>query len=743
MPEVAEAKVCLALVWHMHQPHYENPQTGQFQLPWVRLHGTKDYFDMAAAVEPFSRVRVTINVVPSLIEQLDDYVTGRKSDHYFELSRRGPAGLDPAERRFVEENFFSANQTTMIGRYPRYAELHRRHKNRKAGGGLLFSDAELRDLIVLFNLSWIDPTLMSTPGLEALADKGRNFTEEDKRLVLDRQLEILRGIVPLYRRLSAAGKIELSTSPVFHPILPLLLDSDCAREAMPDVRLPSVHIQFPEDFDAQVLGALERHQAVFGSRPAGMWPPEGGVSDAAVRRLGGLGLRWVASDEEVLAHSRLARGAPNPCQAYRVGSGGEEVAIIFRNKRISDLIGFNYQNWDPKEAARDFAAQVLAATGEGRRHAGKDAANPAAHETASGGAPPLVAVILDGENCWEYYPEDGVPFLRELYGLLDQHPQIEMVTVSEYLERHPPVERIERLFAGSWIQHNFAIWIGHPEDNAAWELLAQARAMIATAARDRAPGDPAVEAARRHLHIAEGSDWFWWFGDDHWSPHVHVFDQLFRAHLIAAYEAIGEPPPSELHAAIKGRFGRPRSDEQVPVRFIRPRIDGLVSHFYEWKLAGRVEAGQGGGAMHPSECELRSLHYGFDPSHLFVRVDLAEGFLAKRSAGNVLVIEITRPKRARIEIDLERSPGAERPVRVLRFDVGAFHPIPSAAVCAVDRVVEAAIPFADLEARDGDTVELAVVRVERGRTVEVLPPRLPIVFRAPGSDFEANMWSAS
>jgi hypothetical protein len=457
-----------------------------------------------------------------------------------------------------------------------------------------------------------------------------------------------------------------------------------------------------------------------------MWPSEGSVSDAAVRRLFGRGLSWVASDEEILHRSELDGLDADPRYAYLLGDGnGQDLALVFRHKRLSDLIGFSYMNWDPKEAARDFAEQVVRAAGE------------------PNGDVPLVPVILDGENCWEYYPEDGLFFLRELYALLDHHPVIETVTVSDYITRYPPRRRIQRLFAGSWINHNFAIWIGHAEDNAAWDLLARTRAAVVAAAAGRVPGDPGIAAALRHVAIAEGSDWFWWYGDDHWCAHIEVFDQLFRAHLTAAHEAAGLVPPPELRGQIKGRFGRPRLDQQVPVRFITPTIDGRVTHFYEWKLAGRVEAAQGGGAMHQVDGHLRALHYGFDLEHLFVRVDGNSRFVSNSNHGEILVIEVTQPHRVRLEIPVEPRDGRPRPARLWRFVGGMFQEEPSRAVCAVDQVIEVSLPFADLMVGDGDLIELAVLRVTNGRTVEALPARAPVVFQAPGADFEAMMWSAS
>ncbi len=356
-------------------------------------------------------------------------------------------------------------------------------------------------------------------------------------------------------------------------------------------------------------------------------------------------------------------------------------------------------------------------------------------------------MILDGENCWEHYPEDGLFFLRELYGQLGSHPEIEMVTVSDYLARYPPVRRIERLHAGSWINHNFAIWIGHPEDNTAWELIARTRAAIESAAAALPAGDARALTARRHLLAAEGSDWFWWYGDEHQSAHDDVFDQLFRARLVAAHETLGLVPPAELGSAIKGRFGGARRDEQVPVRFMRPTLDGQVTHFYEWKLAGRVEAAKSGGAMQPVAARLHALHYGFDRAHLFLRVDAGPRGAEEGASqlGELLAVEITQPRRSRIEIDRPRGAenGEVRPARLLRYENGGFTPVPSAAAFAAGQVIEIEVPFAELEIRPGDTVELAVLRVEGGRTVESLPARSPVVFTAPGDDFEATMWSAS
>ncbi len=706
---------------------------------------------MVALADAFDGLRFTVNIVPSLIEQIDDYVSGRRSDRYLDLSRRPTIELDAEERRFVVENFFSCNEANMIGRYPRFAELHHRQRHRVRGREAdLFTDGEMRDLVLLFNLAWIDPSFLTDPDLKLLADKGKDFSEEEKQFVLDRQLEILAGIVPLYRRLAEKGTIELSTSPAYHPILPLLLDSESAREAMPYVVLPRTRLSYPDDFDYHVVHGREIYERAFGVRPAGMWPSEGSISDSAVRRLIQHGVRWLASDEGVLARSRLAgNDPPDPRHPYLVEADGERAALIFRNQRLSDLIGFTYMHWNPAAAAADFVEEVVRA---GRLR------------PMAGGRPPLVPVILDGENCWEHYPEDGIFFLRELYSRLAGDPRIETVTVSDYLERHPPERRIDRVYAGSWINHDYTIWIGHPEDNAAWDLLAATRAtlerhtppewswrqMAAAAASEPAaaasgsPERPALAKAWRHLYIAEGSDWFWWYGDEHWCNHLDVFDQLFRGHLIAAYEALGLEVPPECMRAIKGRFGRLPSSEQVPVRFIAPSIDGRVTHFYEWKLAGQVDATQNGATMRIGARELSHLHYGFDLDHLYLRVDGVEKFSqTSNEEERRLWIELSRPQRVRIELSLAPADGRRRQPLVFSHDDGGFRRRETEGVYAVRDVMEVEIPFAELAVSHGDTVEVAVMLVHDGRTLEALPSHGPLVFRAPDPDFEATMWSAS
>jgi alpha-amylase/alpha-mannosidase (GH57 family) len=388
----------------------------------------------------------------------------------------------------------------MVRPYPRYFDLfQRRAADRNTAREALrrFNDRDFRDLQVWFNLTWIHPLAFEKDaGLAELLAKGRNFTEVEKNWLLDKHLEILRQIIPLHRQLAERGQVELTTTPYYHPILPLLLDKKLAREAMPDVKLPRWTGGYPEDAAVHVSRAVAQHTHLFGKAPVGMWPAEGGVCQSMIPLLAQHGIRWIATDEEILSHStqgfvsRDGHGhVVNPERMYRpykVREGERELSIVFRDHALSDMIGFHYQRSEPAAAAEDFLRHL--------HNIG---------QAASGSEPALVSVILDGENCWEHYPGGGVTFLRELYRRATTTPGIRPVALGAHLEQHPPRDALPHLFAGSWIHHNFAIWVGHEEDNTAWDALHRAREHLRERSQaSHVPGDKLRQAPAQHLHAS-------------------------------------------------------------------------------------------------------------------------------------------------------------------------------------------------------------------------------------------------
>ncbi len=499
----------------MHQPYYKNLLTGEAELPWVRLHGIKDYLDMALLLDEFKGLHQTFNVVPALLEQVEEYAAGTLSDRFLGLSYKKAEDLTPEEKTFIRENFFAADLNKVVGVHPRYHTLFL-HKH----SDYAFSDQDYRDLQVWFNLAWFDPVFrQDIPELRALAKKARYFSEEDKKTVLDKQVEILKQIIPAYKRLQDEGRLEISVSPYFHPILPLLFSSFACRDANPQTPLPKQIFSHPEDAIWHVQAAVEYYKQKFGMEPKGMWPSEQAVSPEVMPILAKSGLQWIVVDEGLLwkTFKKIKRDGRLLYRPYCVKIKNDSLAVIFRDRYLSDLIGFEYQHWPTKDAVDNFMFHLLKI------------------KEYFGDADCFVPIALDGENAWEFYRNDGRDFLKLLYGRLVETNYVKTVTVSEYLKNHAARHSLPALSPGSWIHSDFNKWMGHPAKNKAWEYLAQARNLLTEEhLKD--------ERIMKQIHILEGSDWFWWFGDKN-----KAFDELFRLHLKNFYSLLGKSPDVDLN----------------------------------------------------------------------------------------------------------------------------------------------------------------------------------------------------
>jgi alpha-amylase/alpha-mannosidase (GH57 family) len=728
------APVSFALFWHQHQPYYPDDVKGETLMPWVRLHATKDYIGMALHLQEVPEFRCTINLVPSLLVQIQRYLKGG-SDRHLDVSRLPVNALTEPDALFLVDNFFMCNESTMVRPFERYRELYlKRGFGRQSGlqGLKNFTAADLRDLQVWFNLTWFHELLFERDSdLKAFRQKGRDYTEAEKNWLLDKQLEILGEVIPLHRKLAEGGQLEITTTPFYHPILPLLWDPKSAREAMPGCQLPKLAKPCPEDAREQIWRGIELHRELFGLPPRGMWPSEGSVSHDLVAPLLEAGIEWIATDEEILSRStdgfvhRDSQGHINrPEMLYRpwhVEHEGKHLQLIFRDHGLSDLIGFHYQRNDPHWAADDLLAKV--------KEIGRVVRNYSPEH------PALVPIILDGENCWEYYPDGGVGFLRQLYRRAAADPQVNPVTVSRHLADHPSQHRIGRLFAGSWINHDFYIWIGHQEDRDAWDLVHQTREFLKKAELSRRFDKDVLERAWTELYIAEGSDWYWWFGDDHSSAQDDLFDELFRRHLRNIYTLLEEIPPSALLRPVT------RAERRIlhtqPRGFLSIKIDGRYSYF-EWQQAGHHHAASIRGTMTMvSESIVRDLYFGFDRSQLLIRCDTIDRAIADLGDCDEVRIRFVEPYgiEARIDIRHPKQPTA----RLMREG----NPLDLNGVRAgLDRIFEVSIPWASLGARPGDTLQFAVELYQQGQSIGRTPSEGTIETSIPASDFEKRMWQA-
>ena len=549
----AEKPMNVVLCWHMHQPEYRDLRTGRIHLPWTYLHGIKDYVDMAAHLESVPGAKAVVNFAPILLEQIEDYVEqigGYLNGHSAirdpllgELAEPALPG-DSQERLKLMQACLRSNRERIIERFKPYhhlatmAEWYEEHPNTLTYASNQF----LADLLVWYHLGWLaESARRQDPRIRKLQEKAINYTVHDRRELLQIILELMTSIIPRYRALAEQGKVELCMSPYAHPIIPLLLDMESAREAMPDVSLP-VSTHYPGG-DERSRWHLQRGREVFersfGFTPTGLWPSEGGVSQQALQLFSESGFNWVASGGNVLTNSHDAKTKACSHRVYRFGDA--EVRCMFRDDGLSDLIGFTYSDWHAEDAVGNLIGHMenIAAVCPDRDNC-------------------LITIILDGENAWEFYPRNGHYFLSHLYKALAAHPGLHLTTFSDFLANHPaePAHE-EKLVAGSWVYGTFSTWIGDPGKNRAWELLVEAKQAFD---RQVAAGNLTAEeltAAEHQLAICEGSDWFWWFGDYNPSATVSQFDQLYRMHLANLYQLLNVEAPPHLAEVISHGGGDP------------------------------------------------------------------------------------------------------------------------------------------------------------------------------------------
>jgi len=744
----------LAFVWHLHQPYYKDDLTDTYLLPWVRLRSTKDYHKMAALLDGYPRVRQTFNLVPSLLTQIEDYCRagdssadcaqprgreagdGRDPDLFLRLSRKPAADLTADDRAFILRWMRESQRFLRVQASPRYRELASRLDTEA------FTTEEMRDLQVWYNLAWCDPAWVDQdPRLSRLKARDRGFTEADKEDLFAAQLQMLRRIIPYFAKLAERGQAELTFSPYYHPIVPLLVNLESAREAVPGIQLPSRRFAHPEDARFQIEAGREEFVRLTGVRPRGMWPSELAVSESLADLAIETGVEWFLSDDSVLGrsidvyfHRDGDNGLHSPellYQPWRLERPAGSVSVVFRDSLLSNLIGFDYHRMHAREAVGDFMARLRRIRWQQGDY--RDF---------------LVVVALDGENPWDFYPREGHDFLNGLYEELDRAEDVVCTTVADFLDQHPHRQELRRLHAGSWISANFDTWIGDPEHSAAWDLVAEARDWLEDYANHH-PDHPCVEDAWREIRIVEGSDWFWWFSRRHDSGMDTIWDNQFRLHLRNVYKLLGAKSPSALFKPIlesgivEGR--------RLPQGLIAPKaLDDPA-----WRLAGLYEVGSGFGALHKPVELVERVFWGSDASRLHVRVDspmspeqLAEAgvgfwlYLSGAPGGEDVGEAFATPLRPAGIVDLGFDPGtvvrlADGELTVARLNENRTGGVP-VSVEPAPASSWFSIPFRTLDRAGGEPIQMAVVVTRDDRDVEHVPPIGSLGLRVPRSAAPAN-----
>ncbi|MCK9490962.1 MAG: glycoside hydrolase family 57 protein [Sulfurimonas sp.] len=578
----------LSFIWHMHQPDYRDA-TGIMQMPWVFLHAIKDYYDMPWMLYRHKGLKATFNITSPLISQLELYYNrADEHDKFLALWLSDPTLLDEESRAWILKICKSTQYDTMVKEFPRYKELYSREH---------FNNNDLLDIEVLFMLSWCGFYLReNSQVVKDLIQKQRDYDYEDKALLLRELSRFVSVIFDYYKRLHDEGVISISTTPLNHPILPLLLDMKNAVYANSSTNIPKDHISLADDAALQVIKSKELFLKTFGFTPDGFWPAEGSVDEKTVALLSEHGIKWIATDEAILFKSINSYNRDNLYKTYQY----KEMCMGFRDHYLSDLIGFSYRHQEAISATNNFINELQKIENKNNNN--------------------TVFIILDGENAWEFYKNNGFDFFDALYGKLNNLSWCKTLTMDEVYELDKT--KLEHLAPGSWINGEFNTWVGHNEKTRAWELIYVTKKDYQR--HKETLSDETKAKISEHFLSAECSDWFWWYGDDHFTEFGVEFDELFRNHLIEIYELMNLKAPTDIFIPIL-------EDKSVvnfwlkPQSHISPHINGKHDSFFEWIGCGVIDESKLFSTMDRQRGPIRKILYGQDNEKIYI------SFLAKRN----------------------------------------------------------------------------------------------------------------
>ena len=719
-------KLQLAFLWNHHQPFYRNAR-GFYQMPWVRFFSTRNYLDILKLLETFPAIRQTVNISPALLLQLEDYTHKGAKDLVWILTEIPAATLTPDKKAAILDNFFVAKSQNMIKPYPRYFELYNRYKAyyRKAPAIDFvdeFSTQDYLDIQVWYNLTWIGQITRERQTIRRLFEKGHDFEEADKQILLRETRSILQELLPAYRRAATGNQIELATSPQYHPVLPLLIDTQTAVIARPGLPIPLPPIALPEDAAAQLAGGLEIFRRLLDHEPAGLWPPEGGVSEATVNLLAHQPLDWIATDQSILARSLGKRyDSLAIYRPWQYHGGQRPLPMFFRDHYLSDAIRVVYHKWPIEKAVDDFLDRLYDIRRKIVRRSG--AASLREH---------LVTVVLMGDKFWNHYRASGYPFLTALFERLSRDRKVVTTTFSRFLDTSPTIPALSRVAPGSWRNSNFNVWIGSQEDNRAWEQLRMTRSFLTAKEQEGVIPDDQLAKAWEHIYITEGSDWYWWYGEEHASDQDLELDQLFRENLMQVYDICGAEIPPDLYQTIKqGEMERFISIK--PAKMVRPSIDGRESSPGEWQGAAEYSLQSAYlSTPDPSGQMMERLFVGYHETALFLRIDFRRAPLVM----NEYVLSIKMPQQMLITISPLRGvmdrfgPLGDEPQRQL------LNPSFKLSQC-----LEIAIPFEDLAVEGGDTLGFQLSVRQNRNIIETFPFHQIIEVEIPEVDKIQREWT--
>ena len=732
-------KLSLAVYWHMHQPVYE--LEGTYLMPWVRLHAVKDYLDMALILEKFPKLKLNFNIVPALLDAILDYAEGGYHDIHSELSVSDTESLNDEEKAFILNNFFSSKYETMIYKSETYKNLYQKRFSRDFVKIDEFSSQELSDLMALFNLVWIDPVHYERyPRLKELWEKQSGYTLEDRIEILDIQRRIIKEIIPLYKKYIMQGRIELTTSPYYHSILPILIDLKASTKSVLTTEGLPQSLGMLDDAKLQIKSALDRIEEVFGVRPKGMWPPELCLGPKTLNLLAKEGIKWTISDEGVLASSinfdfiRDFKGNLNDpyhlLKVYNYQTKDSEIDIIFRDRSIPNLINFEYAGINSNLAVSDLYEKIKIIQN-------KLLVSPDENH--------LLTIALDAENCWENYQNDGRDFLEGIYSMITEDESLETVLISDYIDSDKHKKTLKKIYSGSWIDKTFQYWIGELEKNKAWAYLKKTKDDFDNYVKEN-KNNPNINSAKRELLIAEGSDWFWWYGEPNHSGQDFIFDYMFRERLKNVYLTLGINYPDYLDQTLITAVEVPFKHSK---RNITPRMDGSFKSADDWYNSGSISMLDG--PVYRENKNIDKINFGCDSENIYFRLHVNKGsgeisfadrinqfYIYTRNATNVserayirLISKTDNPypillEKFERELTLTLIKDTLYPIRM----AAVLHPNmwtldnPEGIKIVYDDVIDVCIPFEKLGIQYGETVEFFMANTDSGIKNTYIPQEI-------------------
>ncbi len=719
-------KLSIAFYWHMHQPVYQLSPDGDYLMPWVRLHSVKDYLDMVEILSKFKKIKLNFNLVPVLLDAIIDYAENGMHDIHSRLTVTPIETLSEDEKLFIINNFFDANYRAMIYPYEEYNRLYHKIQSNPDMGIDVFTNQEYSDLMALFNLAWLDPVYKTKyPELKKLYKKGKNYTDEDRVKIIEIHRDIMKQIIPAYQKYLKKGMIEITTSPYYHPILPILLENKSIKKTTENA---PQNLQTELDGKIQTEMALDRMEELFGVRPKGVWPSEHCIGQKTLEMFSKLGIEWTISDEGILANSmntefiRDFKGHledPYPIvKTYKFGENG--VNIVFRDSTIPNLISFEYPNHNPLTAANDLYDRIKIVQN-------KLLSSPDSNH--------LLTIAMDGENCWENYLEDGLSFLKAIYTLIEEDETLETVLISDYLQKEKRPKVLNKIALGSWINRNFKLWIDEPMKNLAWVYLKKVRDDFSNYVKNN-PLNPHINHARRELFICEGSDWYWWYGEPNDSGRDNIFDYIFREHLKNIYLYLGIKTPEFLDEPLTTAFAKP---SRYPKGEFTPALGSKEDD--SWLNAGCIDIPDGP-VLRESKLFDR-LCYGFDKNNFYLRFYLNNYVLEnpdlvqktyqmyiytrnankKHTLSPVRLINKTEnilpiaKEKFHNELQLSIQNNELKLLRLIKSisgNVWTFQPAEREVQAVYDNVLDLSIPFDVLDINHGETLEFMFVIAHMG-----------------------------